>query len=236
MRAWFVGFFLLLLAACSAQVGAPVERTPQGFLPWSNAVAPYRLRPGDQLDVKFLYNPELSDRVLIGPDGRFAMSLIGVVKAEGLTVDQLHDDLRRRFAKILRRPDVAVIIREYAPQKILVGGEVRDPGIHTLPGRIGVLEGVMLAGGFRETARIDRVVLLRRGPDDKPMLKVVDLDGMLSGNPHQSVDVPLRPFDVIYVPRSSIAEVDLWIDQYINRAIPFSRGFSYTINRNGGGQ
>jgi hypothetical protein len=47
-------------------------------------------------------------------------------------------------------------------------------------------------------------------------------------------NVPLHRFDVVYVPKSSVAEVNLWIDQYINRNIPFTRNFSYTINRDSG--
>lgn len=219
-----------LLTACTHQVGPAQERTPHGFLPWQPQVADYTLRPGDQIEVKLTFNPELSDRVMIGPDGRFAMPLIGRVQAEGKTTDQLATELKQRFGKELRDPDVAVVGREYVSQRVLIGGEVRNPGIQALPGRVGVLEGVMLAGGFRETAELTQVALIRRTPDNKPMLKIVDLKAILTGQ-SDAQDVPMMPFDVVYVPRSSIAELDLWVEQYITKVLPFDRAFNYTVNR-----
>lgn len=224
------GILLFTLGACTYQVGPATERTPQGFLPWQPTVADYTLRPGDQIEVKLTFNPELSDRVLIGPDGRFAMPLIGRVEAEGKTTDQLAAELKGRFGKELRDPDVAVVGREYVSQRVLIGGEVRNPGIQVLPGRVGVLEGIMLAGGFRETAELTQVALIRRTPDHKPMLRIVDLKAILTGA-ENGQDVPMLPFDVVYVPRSSIAELDLWIEQYITKVLPFDRTFNYTISR-----
>ena len=46
-------------------------------------------------------------------------------------------------------------------------------------------------------------------------------------------DITLQPYDVVVVPRSGIANLNLWVDQYIRRLIPFGLGISYTINRNG---
>ena len=224
------GFVLLALSACAHQVGPAVERMPEGFLPWEPTVADYRLRPGDQIEVRLTYNPELSDRVEIGPDGRFAMALIGRVQAEGKTTDELAQELAERFGKELRNPDVAVVGRAYVSQRVLIGGEVDKPGIQDLPGRIGVLEGIMLAGGFRDTAELSQVALIRRTPDHKPMLRIVDVKSILTGAP-DGEDVPLQAFDVIYVPRSSIAELDLWIEQYITKVLPFNRAFSYTLTR-----
>lgn len=227
---WLCGAFALALGACTHQVGPATERMPEGFLPWQPTVADYTLRPGDQIEVKLTFNPELSDRVVIGPDGRFAMQMIGRVQAEGKTTDQLAAELKQRFSKELRDPDVAVVGREYVSQRVLIGGEVRNPGIQALPGRVGVLEGVMLAGGFRETAELTQVALIRRTPENKPMLRIIDLKAILTGAP-SAEDVPMHPFDVVYVPRSSIAELGLWVEQYITRILPFDRAFNYTVNR-----
>jgi polysaccharide biosynthesis/export protein PslD len=221
---------LVLLAAC-AQVGKATDLNPDRFAPWQDAVEEYRLRPGDQIEVKLTYNPELSDRVLIGPDGRIALTLVGIVQAEGKTADELAKELTQRFSKELRNPDVVVILREYSQRSVLVGGEVAQPGVHPLVGHIGVLEGILMAGGLKDTADAQEVALIRRGPDHRPMLRVVDVKSILTGGPNAN-DVPLHADDVIYVPRSNIAEVDLWIDQYVNQLLPFTRSFNYTINKN----
>lgn len=78
---------------------------------------------------------------------------------------------------------------------------------------------------------MDQVVLIRRSAEDRPMLRTVNLQGFLSGA-EAGADVPLRAGDIVFVPRSRLAEVGLWVDQAINRSIPFSRSFSYAINRN----
>ena len=227
---WLLALCLSLLAGC-AQVGAPRESTPQGFAPWQAMPPEYRLGPGDEIEVRLIYNPELSDRMLIGPDGRISLPVVGTVVAEGKTTDELALELKKLYRKELRKPEVTVIGRTFASQRVLVGGEVLSPGVYGMTGRIGVLQAAMLAGGFRDTARLDRVVLIRRGPNDRPMLRVVDAQAILEGA-GAGADVPLMPYDVVFVPRSSIAEVNLWVDQYVTRVLPFGRSFSYSINRN----
>jgi len=223
---------LSLMAAC-AQVGKPADLNANRFETWQDTPENYQLRPGDVIEIKLTYDPELSDRVLVGPDGRIALTLIGVAKAEGKTVDELAKELTERYSKELRNPDVVVILREYAQRTILVGGEVAQPGVHPLVGHSGVLEGILMAGGLKDTADAQEVALIRRGPDHRPMLKVVDLKSILTGAP-DATDVPLHADDVIFVPKSNIAEVDLWIDQYVTQVLPFQRSFSYTINKNYG--
>jgi hypothetical protein len=82
-----------------------------------------------------------------------------------------------------------------------------------------------------DTARTNEVVLIRRSPDGRPMLRTIDIDALTHrGDPAQ--DVILQATDTIFVPKSSIAEVDQWVDQYIDKVIPFQRGFDYTISNN----
>jgi len=66
------------------------------------------------------------------------------------------------------------------------------------------------------------------------MLRTVDLQAFMSGKDITG-DVPLAPGDIVFVPRSRIAEVGLWVEQAINRILPFSRSFSYAINQNNPG-
>jgi protein involved in polysaccharide export with SLBB domain len=127
---------------------------------------------------------------------------------------------------------VQVLVRGFASQRVFVGGEVNSPGIYPIPGRVGIAEIVMLANGFRDTARQDSVVLIRRRSDGLPMLRVVNVSRFMGGQ--DGGDIPLSGSDIVFVPKSSIAEVNLFIEQYVNRVLPFNRNFSYTINRNTG--
>ncbi|MCK6449713.1 MAG: polysaccharide biosynthesis/export family protein [Alphaproteobacteria bacterium] len=220
----------LSLAACGV-IGRPddAQHPPQAFAPWSDVVEEYRLRPGDEIDVKLLYNPELSDRVVIAPDGRISMSLIGSLVAEGKTPTALAKELEQRFNVELQRPDVTVIPRSFASNRVFVGGEVGTPGVVNIAGRIGVAEAVLTAGGFRTTAAFDNVVLLRRSPDGRPMLRNVDMAKLLDEG-DRSQDVPVQAGDMIFVPRKGIANVNMWVDQYFKQVMPWTMSAGFSAN------
>ncbi|MBW3558505.1 MAG: SLBB domain-containing protein, partial [Proteobacteria bacterium] len=126
------------------------------------------------------------------------------------------------------RPEVQVALRQAAPMRVYVGGEVRTPGEYEMPGDIDALQAVVKAGGFTPTARRIEVVVIRRGPDGRPMMKTVDLRHAVT-NAGGTDAVPLRRFDIVYVPRTRVAEVGLFTQQYFNEALPFTSGFSYVL-------
>ncbi len=217
----------LVLAACAASI-QPVEQNTDGFVTWSDDLPEYGFIPGDELDVKLIYNPEFSDRVIVAPDGFIYLALVGPVKVLGRSPADIANELRYRYAVELRRPDVVVIPRMFSSEIIYVGGEVQRPGVLKLAHRMGVLQGILEAGGFRDTAGISNVVLIRRNCQNKPMLRVVDVRELLEG---RAPDLPLHRFDVVFVPRSKVAEVNLWLAQHIYNNLAFSSNFSYTANR-----
>jgi protein involved in polysaccharide export with SLBB domain len=229
MRCHILALAVLLTAAgCSPTLDSAVDR-PAAFAPWTDVAEEYRFRPGDEMDVRLLYNPEISDRVRVAPDGRISLALIGSVQAEGKTVDQLGADLRTKFAKEVRRPDVLVIGRQFESQRIFIGGEVTTPGVITVPGRLGVLEAILTVGGFRDTAWLSQVVLIRRSQNGQPMLRTVDLNALITTG-QKSEDVPLQPYDIVFVPRTPIADIDLFVTKYIRGVLPFDSNFTYAVN------
>lgn len=221
---------LLPLAGCTGHEMSLSERNPQGFLPWSDAAPEYRIAAGDRLRVSYLLTPELNEVALVAPDGQVALRAAGRVEVAGLATGQAEARIAQASRRFLTEPLVTLGVEEAAGSVVLVGGQVRNPGQHPLPARRGVLEAVIRAGGFDPEARLGEVVLIRRGANDLPMLRTVDLRGFVTGAGGAG-DVPLLAGDIVFVPRSRIAEVNLWIDQYVNRLIPFSRSFSYSINR-----
>ena len=76
-------------------------------------------------------------------------------------------------------------------------------------------------------ARVDEVVLIRRSPTDRPMLRTLNLKDFLQTG---AGEVPLFPGDIVFVPRNRASEAGLWVEQFLNRVVPFQKGFSYTIN------
>ena len=221
-----------LLAGCTTtQSTRPVERNPQGFAAWTDQPPAYLLGPGDRVKVQFLLTPELGEETTVEPDGTIALRSAGHVKAEGLTAAQLEQSIAAASKRLLLSPIVTVSVSDPAAALIYVGGSVRRPGAYPVTGRRGIVEAIALANGLEPEAREDEVVLIRRNPDNRPMLRTVDVQAFVSTAVAPG-DVPLYAGDIVFVPRNRISEVDLWVDQFINKLIPFSRSFGYSINRN----
>jgi protein involved in polysaccharide export with SLBB domain len=222
----------MLLFATSCSMGPWVQKpasytVPQNFLypqvQLFTSDTQYRIQPGDTLDVKFFYNPELNaDNIPVRPDGRISLLLIEDITAAGFTPKELRDLLKRRYEDTeLKDVRVDVIVRTITGQKVFIDGEVVRPCMTTLVGPMSVLQAAAQCGGIRmDTARLNEVVLIRRGADNRRVTTMINLKEALNGNdPNQ--DIMLMPYDIVYIPKSPIANLDVWVDQYIRRLIPF---------------
>lgn len=200
-------------AAAGALVAAPAE-------------ADYLLAPGDLLEVKFYYNPELNDQLPVRPDGKISLPLVGEVVAAGRTPAQLAGVLTARYQVPLRRADVAVIVKDTPGRRVFVSGEVTRPGVVRFAGSLTSLQAVVEAGGFTRDAVRRNVVVVRDQGTATPALLVVNLGG--SG---PAGDVLLQPNDVVLVPRTRIARANQAVDQYVRQLIPIalSFGVSYVL-------
>ena len=86
-----------------------------------------------------------------------------------------------------------------------------------------ILQSIASAGGLKDTARINEIILIRRGPENRPASMLVNVEKAIDGN-DPAQDLLLEPADIVYVPKSPIANVNLWVDQYIRKNIPIPFG------------
>lgn len=180
----------------------------------------YRIGIGDELEIKFAYNPELNEEhIPVRPDGRISVPLAKQIKVAGLTTQELEDLLCQKYATELKKPEATVIVRGFNAQKVYVDGEINRPGLVPLMGPMTALQSIAVSGGFKDTARVTEVIIIRR-TQEKPVVAILDLEKARK-NKDMSQDIDLMPYDVVYVPRSKIANVDLFVDLYIRRMIPF---------------
>jgi len=187
------------------------------------------LSPGDVIDVRFFHTPELNETQVIRPDGKISMQLVGEVQAAGRGPQDLQAQLRELYKPRIEKPEVVVIVRQLSSRVVYVGGAVLSPGQFAMPGRLTALDAIMEAGGFRETsARKDSIVVIRYR-DGNYAGRLLDLEDTMNGN----VGKPyyLEPQDMVYVPRTSIVNVNDWVDQHINRIVP---QFGLTIYQTSG--
>lgn len=205
------------------------------FQKWSENEGLYTLYPGDQIDIVVNSAPELSRTLTIGPDGRINMPMAKPVMAAGRTMEQVEAALTAQLAAQLVDPRVVVTPRAYGPQQIFIGGEVAQQGTFTLPGPIGTLEAIFMAGGFRTSAQTREVVVLRRAHDGGFMARSVDFRDGLNNTRSFADNVQLRRGDVIFVPRSDIAEIGLFVQQYLRDPLPVDFNLSFQFGQNEGG-
>ena len=227
--------FLVFLCLCACAGPPGQNATTVG----KDLMAPvvqseYRMNPGDVLDIKFFYNPELNETVMVRPDGRISLQLANEVMASGLTPEELRKSLSARYGKEINKPEVSVIVRSFSMQRVYIDGEVFRPGMLPLTGPVTVHQAIAAAGGFRETARRTDVIIIRQASGRPVPLKVNMEDVQKKTDPSQ--DVLLAPFDIVYVPRSNIAEVNKFVDLYIRRNIPVGAGVGvgWTVNGSSG--
>jgi protein involved in polysaccharide export with SLBB domain len=218
---------LLILSGCASVVKNPTPITSPGVqTAYPHTEQEYRLQIGDQLDVKFFYNPELNEQVTVRPDGRISLQLVHEIIAVGLTPQELTDLLTKKYAPELKKPEITVIVRSFSAQKIYVDGEVTKPGMVPLIGFMSVLQAISQAGGMKDSARTSEVVIIRRGENHNPLVGKVNLDKAIDGT-DMSQDIVLKPFDIVFVPKSPIANVNVWVDQYVRKNLPIYLSFGY---------
>ncbi len=214
---------IIVLAGCGGKdlspplpVESPVSKEVMGD---------YYLQPGDNLDVKFFYTPELNDNVTIRPDGKITLQLIDEIQAAGLTPAELDGVITDAYCGLLKEPVASVIIKEFGGQRIYVGGEVNSPQVLNVVGRINALQAIFDAGGFRDDAKLSKVIIVSRGHGNLPLVREVNLKNALKGELSEK-EYLLKPFDMVYVPKTNLAKSSEFITQ-IYKFIPPRIGLSF---------
>ena len=175
----------------------------------------YRIEAGDQLAIRFARAPELDQELVVRPDGRIGLPLAPELDAAGMHPQDLAQLIRSYYEKELRDPRVSVVVVETGA-RVFVDGQIETPGALPAHQPLTVLKAIALAGGLTPDALADEVLIIRR-THGQPEVTRVDLE---QARLDPLADAPLRSQDIVYVPKSRIAMVNQWVDQYIRRNLP----------------
>jgi len=181
--------WLNLASAASAQGGVgPIEA---GSTAVSGEHSDYRLGAGDKVKISVFGEETLSGEFLIpGGVGTISFPLIGSVKASGLTVGELQDEIVGKLKPdYLKDPRVSVEVLNYRPFYIL--GEVGRPGEYPYTNGLTVLNAVATANGFTYRANTHLVYIKRAGASAEVQMK---LDTMTAVEPGDTVRIGERFF------------------------------------------
>jgi protein involved in polysaccharide export with SLBB domain len=193
------------------------------------APEPYRIQPGDELEIRFFHTPEQNLTLPVRPDGCISLPLVYELAVAGRTVEEVRRELVARCSQELAEPEIAVIVRSFSGYLVHVGGEVDAPGVLQLTGPRTVLQAVFEAGGFMPSASPADVRVLRRASDGHHELMLADLASFLAGEDAKG-NFLLQPYDIVFVPPSAIGDVNRWVDLYLRKNLPFNLGFTYRLN------
>lgn len=202
------------------------ERPAGGAVGEVRPEAEYVIQDGDVLGIKFFFNPELNEEVTVRPDGRISLQLVPEIVAAGRTPLELTRELKDLYSQELDSPEISVIVRTFSAQRVYVDGEVEQPGVLELIDGLTALGAIARAEGFTDRARAKQVLIIRRQSDGTPLVRELNVRAAHRGT---HADLMLRPYDIVYVPMTKIANVNKWIDQYIRKSLPVSFGFRIDI-------
>lgn len=166
----------------------------------------YRLNPGDRFTVKVMGEDELSQDLIVAPDGYVYYPFVGRIKVQGLTVDELNQVLLKKLGEQLKRPRIAVNLTEINAEaqmpKIYIFGQVTKPGAYPARAGMRVLDALALAGGVAEGQKPSVARILRpRATVTSVDMKKLLVEGDLSENKE------IKPGDVLLLPATETMEV-----------------------------
>ncbi len=152
----------------------------------------YKLGPEDVIEVFVYQEKDASTTVVVRPDGKVSLPLIGELPASGKTAAQLEKEVTQKLTKFYAEPAVNVIVKEVRSPKVSVLGEVKNPNVYPIRDRATILDVIAQAGGFTEYANPKKVIVVRE--QQRITLNVDDLIKKSKGNTFY-----VLPYDKVFV-------------------------------------
>lgn len=184
-----------------------------------SSFAEYRLKPGDTLELNVWQEPKLNRQLVVAPDGRISVPLVGHLMAGGQTVRSVESKIASRLkVKYTTDLDVTVLLaavkeepiapappEEKAPDPTFyVTGEVLKPGQYAFNRPTNVLQAIAVAGGLGPFAAGHRIKI-RRKVDGSEQLFDFDYEDFVAGKDLEG-NIRLHHGDVVIVPEKRLFE------------------------------
>lgn len=192
----------------------------------------YLLGYGDVLEVKFFANSEYNETVTVRPDGKISLQRVGDISVVGMPVNNLDKIITDTYSEILVNPDVTVFVREFNGQQVYVMGEVQSPGSYSVSKGMSLLRAITTAGGPLKSAKMNSVILVRANQEHNLYAERIDLSPTRLKSLLEQ-DRPIQPYDLIYVPKSAVSDLEAFITQVYSIVIPplnLASSFQYYSN------
>lgn len=120
----------------------------------------YRIGAEDVIRVTVWREPDLSGAMIVRPDGKVTLPLIGDVQAAGLTPVQMSQQVKEALGKILNKPEVMIAVQSVNSKRFYISGKVGRGGPVPLVMPTTVLQALSSAG-LSEWAKKKKIVIMR---------------------------------------------------------------------------
>lgn len=153
----------------------------------------------------------------VKPDGTVDLPLLKQnVMCAGHTTSEVEQTINRLYRRgVLKHVDVSLSLVQAMSRKVYILGQVGSPGAYAIDQPITALHALALAGGhLEETADLTSVILISKNIHGKPIGRRLDLKRILDVG-DMSPAILVKPYDVLFVPRTYIRDVRAFMEQYI---------------------
>jgi len=161
--------------------------------------APYVIGPLDVIGVKVWNNPNLSGPLDVGPDGMISLPLVGQIKADGLTKEQLKGALAGRLGEFLNSPEVDVQVLKVNSKRYFVYGGVGRPGEYPLVEDTTIMDALSNVGSFKDFANTKKIRIQRMLPTGATQEFKFNYKDVSKGK-NMEQNIQLQNGDRIFVP------------------------------------
>lgn len=187
---------LRLVAAMALVLACGGSRPPSPKLP--PPVQSTTIGPGDTLEIKVVGEKELPSEFKVNPDGTLDFPYLERFEVSGLEPQDVVDRLKQKLvaAKILKSPQVSLLVKQYASKKVSLLGQVARPGSLAWNDGMKLFEAIAQSGGFTAIADSNHVTLIRQTGKGQSVTVTVSVDAIADGS---QPDIPLQAGDSIKV-------------------------------------
>ena len=194
-----LGIYLVsIIQQMDSLASDPVNQLPPNNKQMYPVGANYTIGPGDVLDISVWKEAALTKLVIVLPDGNISFPLIGEIRAQGLTLNQLKEKLENKIKRFVPQPNLSVAIHEVNSLQIYVIGKVNNPGRYAINAAVNVLQALAMAGGLNPFAKKNKIKIFRETQAGSQIFEF--RYGDVSEGKHLTQNIRLMRGDVIVVP------------------------------------
>lgn len=169
----------------------------------------YVISPSDALRTYIFGNPDININTTVPPDGIISFPLVGEINVLGLSANKLTKLLEEKLSYYIANPKVNVFVTAFNPLNVYMLGAVRNPGSYGYKSGNRLTDYIADAGGFGPDSDLEICYIYPQ--DESQPKKIINLKDVLE-NPNSSLNIPLLPFDTVYLKKKSGFYFSEWRD------------------------